>query len=86
MGNKFDADDVRDMVYNPLPTYVHTIITTSDYKWYNKYKLDAKVCAYFDCLLVISALAQGKKRELKSASKKQVTYTDKKNSFDKKII
>jgi uncharacterized ubiquitin-like protein YukD len=86
MGNKFDADDVRDMVYNPLPTYVHTIITTSDYKWYNKYKLDAKVCAYFDCLLVISALAQGKKRELKSASKKQVTYTGKKNSFNKKSI
>jgi hypothetical protein len=32
-GNKFDADDVREMVYNALPTYVHTIIATSDYKW-----------------------------------------------------
>jgi hypothetical protein len=45
--------------------------------------LDAKVCAYFDCLLVISAVAQGKKREPKSASKKQITYTSKKNSFNK---
>jgi hypothetical protein len=33
---------------------------------------------------VISALAQGKKQEPKSASKKQVTYTGKKNSFSKK--
>jgi hypothetical protein len=55
-GNKFDADDVREMVNNALPTYVHTMIATSDYKWYNENKLDAKVCAYFDCLLVISAL------------------------------
>jgi hypothetical protein len=57
-GNKFDADDIREMVYNALPTYVHTIIATSDYKWYNKNKLNAEVCAYFDCLLVISALAR----------------------------
>jgi hypothetical protein len=34
-GNKFDADDVREMVYDVLSTYVHTIIATSDYKWYN---------------------------------------------------
>jgi hypothetical protein len=80
-GNKFDADDIREMVY---PTYVHTIIATSDYKWYNKNKLDAKVCAYFDHLLVISALAQGEKWEPKSASKKQITNTGKKNSFNKK--
>jgi hypothetical protein len=53
-GNKFDTDDIREMVYNALPTYVHTMIATSDYKWYDKNKLDAKVCAYFDCLLVIS--------------------------------
>jgi hypothetical protein len=30
--NKFGADDVREMVYNALPTYVNTIISTSDYK------------------------------------------------------
>jgi hypothetical protein len=31
MGNsKFDADDVREMVDNVLPRYVHTIIATSD--------------------------------------------------------
>jgi hypothetical protein len=29
-GNKFDADDVREMVYNALSTYVHTIIATLD--------------------------------------------------------
>jgi hypothetical protein len=66
-----------------LRTYVHTIIATSDYKWYDKNKSDAKVCAYFDCLLVISAQAQGKKQEPKSASKEQITYTGKKNSFNK---
>jgi hypothetical protein len=55
-GNKFDTDDVREMVYNALPTYVHTIIATLDYKSYDKNKLDAKVCACFDRLLVISAL------------------------------
>jgi hypothetical protein len=81
-GKKIDADDVREMVYNALPIYVHTIIETSDYKCYNKNKWDAKVCAYFDCLLVISALAQGEKRKPKSVSKKQVTYTGKKNSFN----
>jgi hypothetical protein len=86
MGNKFDADDVREMVYNVLPTYVHTIIATSDYKWYNKNKSDAEVCAYFDHLLVISALARGKNQEPKSASKKQITYTGKKNSFNKKSL
>jgi hypothetical protein len=57
-GNKFEADQVREMVCNALPTYVHSIIATSDYKWYNKNKSDAKVCTYFDHLLVISALAQ----------------------------
>jgi hypothetical protein len=67
------------MVYNTLPTYVHTIILTLDYNFYNENKLNAKACAYFDCLLVISAMVQGKKWESKSASKKQVTYTGKKN-------
>jgi hypothetical protein len=47
-GNKFDADEVREIVYNSLPTYVHTIIATSDYKWYNKNKSDAKVCIGMD--------------------------------------
>jgi hypothetical protein len=57
IGNKFDSDDIREMVYNALPTYIHTIIATSDFNWYNENKSDAKVCAYFDCLLMISALA-----------------------------
>jgi hypothetical protein len=60
-GNKFDADDVREIVCNALPTYVDTIIATSDYKWYDKKKSDAKVCTNFDHLLVISALVQDKK-------------------------
>jgi hydroxylamine reductase (hybrid-cluster protein) len=85
-GNNFDADDVREMVCNALPMYIHTIIATSNHKWYDKNKSDAKVCAYFDCLLVISALMQGEKRELKSTSKKQVTYTSKKNSFNKNLL
>jgi uncharacterized ubiquitin-like protein YukD len=84
--NKFDADDVRETVNNDLPMYVHTITATSDYKCYNKNKSDAEVCVYFDCLLVISALAQGKKLESKSASKKQVTYAGKKNSFKHELF
>jgi hypothetical protein len=86
MGNKFDAGDIREMVCNALPTYVHTMIAISNYKWCNKNKLDAKVCNYFECLLVISALAQQEKREPKSASKKQVICTSKKNSFNKKRL
>jgi hypothetical protein len=35
---------------------------------------------------VISAVAQGKKQEPKSTSKKQVTYTGKKNSLNKKLF
>jgi hypothetical protein len=66
IGNKFDTDDVREMVYYSLPTYVNTIIVTFDYEWYNKNKLDAKNCSYFDCLVVISALAQGKNWKLSS--------------------
>jgi hypothetical protein len=61
---------------------LHTIIATSDYKRYDKSKLDAEVYTYLN-LLVISAMVQGEKREPKSASKKQVTYTGKKNSFNK---
>jgi hypothetical protein len=72
MSNKFDVDDVREMVYHALHTYVHTMIATSDYKWYDKNKSDAKVCTYFNCLYVISALAQDEKREPKSASKNQL--------------
>jgi hypothetical protein len=44
----------------------------------------AKACAYFNHLLAISALAQGKKQEPKSASRQQVTYTGKRNSISKK--
>jgi hypothetical protein len=83
MENQFDADDVRKMVYNSLPKYIRTIITTSDYKCFKESKSDAEVCAYFDCLLVINALAQGKKRKSKFASKKQVTFSSKKKSCNK---
>jgi hypothetical protein len=83
-GIKFDTDDVREMVFNYLFTYVHTINAISENKWYDKYKSDVEVCAYFDCLILINSLAQGEKRESKSASKKQVTYFGKKSSFEKK--
>jgi hypothetical protein len=29
VGNKFDPDDIREMLYNALPAYVHTIIATA---------------------------------------------------------
>jgi hypothetical protein len=50
-GNKFDSDDIREMEYNSLPNYVHTILATTDYKWDDENKSDAEVCAYFDRLL-----------------------------------
>jgi hypothetical protein len=56
MGNEFDVNDVRELVYNALPTYLHTVIVTSDYNCYDK-EWVAEVCIYFDCLLVISILA-----------------------------
>jgi hypothetical protein len=84
--NKFDADDVVEMVNNALPMYVHTIVATSDHKWYDKNKSDSEVCVYFDCLLVISALARGKKLESKSAYKKQITYMCKKNSLKHELF
>jgi hypothetical protein len=72
------------MVYNALTTYVHTIIATSDYNR-KKNKSDPEVCAYFNCLFVISSLVQGKTRQPEFTSKKQITYTGKKNSFEKII-
>jgi hypothetical protein len=71
MGSKFDTDDIKETVYDALTTYIHTIITT--YKWYDKNESDDKVCAYFDHLLVISALAGIKKPEPNSAIKNKVT-------------
>ena len=85
-GNKFDSDDIREMVYNSLPNYVHDIIATSAYQWDDEYISDAEVCAYFDNLLMISRLARGDKGELKPPSNKKITYTGKKNSFHKKIV
>jgi Reverse transcriptase (RNA-dependent DNA polymerase) len=82
-GNKFDSDDIREMVYNSLPNYIHTIISTTDYKWDEENKSDAEVCSYFDRLLVISALARGDEKSNKPPSNKPNTYTSKKNSFKK---
>jgi hypothetical protein len=47
MGNKFDTYDFREMVYNALSMYIHTIIVTSNYKQDDKNKSDAKACAVF---------------------------------------
>jgi hypothetical protein len=45
-GNEFDSDDVREMVYNSLPTYLHTIIAISDYKWYDKINQMLNFCLF----------------------------------------
>jgi hypothetical protein len=63
---------------NSLPNYVHTIIATTDYKWDDKNKSDVEVCAYFDRLLVISALVRDNKKADKPPPH---NYTGKKNSF-----
>jgi hypothetical protein len=57
-----DLDDNQEMAYNVLPMYRYTIIERSDYKWDDKNKLFVDVCAYFDCLFVISALVWGNKK------------------------
>jgi hypothetical protein len=75
-GNKFDSDDIREMVYNSLPNYVHTIIATTDYKWDDENKSDAEVCAYFDRLLMISALARDDKKAHKPPPNKNINYGD----------
>jgi hypothetical protein len=71
-GNKFNPDDIREMIYNSLPNYIHTIIATTDYKWDDKSKSNAEVCAYFDCLLVISALARDDKKAHKLTPNKKL--------------
>jgi hypothetical protein len=83
MDNKFDSDDIREMVYNSLPNYINTIISTNDYKWDEENKSDVEVCSYFDRLLVISALTSGGKKSNKPPHNKNNTYTGKKNSFRK---
>ena len=60
-GSKFDAADIREMVYNALPGYVHTIIATADYKWFDENKTDSEVIAYIDRLLIIGSVARGEK-------------------------
>jgi hypothetical protein len=76
-----DVTDMVDMVHHFLYTHVHTIVVTFNYNWYDKNKLDYKVCDYRDCLLVIGPLAQGKEQELKSSSEKNITYISRKKSF-----
>jgi hypothetical protein len=49
------------MLYNALPTYVHTIIATADYKWFDDTKTDSEVSSYFDRLLIIGLMARGEK-------------------------
>jgi hypothetical protein len=49
------------MLYNALPTYVHTIVATANYKWFNNTKTDSEVSSYFDRLLVIRSMALGEK-------------------------
>jgi hypothetical protein len=61
VGNKFNPDNIREMLYNVLPGYVHTIIATADYKWFDDTKTDSEVSSYFDRLLVIGSMARGEK-------------------------
>jgi len=87
-GNKFDPGDIREMLYNSLPTYIHTIIATSDYKWYDGEKTDTEVCSYFDCLLVIDSMARGEinKPEQRKQDVTKFSFKNSKNKFkaDKK--
>jgi hypothetical protein len=53
--------DIREMLYNALPLYVHNTITTANDKCFKKTKTDSKVFSYFDKLLVIGSMARDKK-------------------------
>jgi hypothetical protein len=61
VGNKFNPNNIRMMLYNALPAYVHTIIATANYKWFDDTKTNSEVRSYFDRLLVISSMAHGEK-------------------------
>jgi hypothetical protein len=87
VGNKFDPDDIRKMLYNALPTYVHTIIATANYKWFKDTKTDSEVSSYFNRLLVIGLMARGEKPKPshQSVAKKQNDSTKFKFNKNKKI-
>jgi hypothetical protein len=58
IGAKFETDDIREMLHEALPSYVHVIISTSDYKWEDGTKTDSEVSSYFDRLIVIGTMAR----------------------------
>jgi hypothetical protein len=88
IGNKFDPDDIREMLYNALPAYVHTIIATADYKWFDDTKTDSELSSYFHRLLVIASIACGEKPKPahQSVARKQQDSNKFKFYKNKKII
>jgi hypothetical protein len=87
--NKFDPNDIREMLYNALPTYVHTEIATADYKWFNNTETTIEVSSYFNRLLVIGSMARGEKPKpahqsvarKRNDSKKIISETHKKGNM-----
>jgi hypothetical protein len=61
-GNKMEADDLREILYNALPAFAHTLIILANYKWFETEKTDSEVTTYFDRLLVIGSIARGKSK------------------------
>jgi hypothetical protein len=86
VGNKFDPDDIREMLRNALPLYVQTIIATPNYKWFNKHKTNSKVSSYFDRLLVIGSMVRGKKPKSAHQPIAHKKHDDKKCKFNKKKL
>jgi hypothetical protein len=62
-GNKMEADDLWEILYNALPAFAHTLIILVNYKWFKTAKTDSKVTTYFDRLLVIGSIARGGKQK-----------------------
>jgi hypothetical protein len=54
--NKFDPDNIREMLYNTLLSYVTNITATADNKWYDEQKVDSTLTNYFDQLFVLTYL------------------------------
>jgi hypothetical protein len=84
--NKFDPDVIREMLYNALPAYVHTIIATANYKWFDDTGNKSEVNSYFDRLLVISSVARGKKSKPVHQLVTRKQKDSKKFKFNKKKV
>jgi hypothetical protein len=56
VGGKFEADNIKEMLYEALPVYVSKINSTANHKWEDGTKTGSEVSPYFDPLIVIGII------------------------------